>query len=330
MILTLNRTDGTVGNFSDFVVSAQASDPDDSNATISILWTCVEEGASCLDSNNALLFSPTSGSILTIPGSSLRNGALYSITAAASTSTKTTNETVNINIDLSALGCVNSINVPQIISSNLPLTVTANVYLTGNATFLWSITQPEISSTPLVLNNSYLLIPAYYLNPGVKYSLTLTLIFTPSWNASGSVNIITNSIPTCDSFISSSSSNKWTLTGVNCQDASDDLLTYQFGTINKKEKKHWISLGSHLNTITVRLLSSTTSAILNVCNSNGMCNQYITNTKVGGRNKKLTLEDFEGDTQDSDLIPSSIIYYSSLINENNTYDYIYNAMHNYW
>ena len=36
LTLTISRTDGTVGNFSNFVVSAQASDPDNSNAALSI------------------------------------------------------------------------------------------------------------------------------------------------------------------------------------------------------------------------------------------------------------------------------------------------------
>ena len=331
LTLTISRTDGTVGNFSNFVVSAQASDPDNSNAALSITWTCVEEGASCLNSKNALLFSPTSGSILTIPDSSLRNGALYSIIATASTSTKSANAKVNINIDLSTKGCVNSINVPQNINTNLPLTVTANIYLTGNASFLWSFTPPGNSWVSLTLNNSYLIIPANYLNPGTEYNLMLTLFFTPSGYASGSVNIVTRSIPVCDSFTSVSSNNKWTLTGVNCQDANDDILIYQFGTINNQGKTSWISIGSYSNTIAVRLLRSTSSVILNVCNSIGMCSQYTDSINLLGRNRRLsTLTDFESDILDSDLIPSSIIYYSPLITDQNTYDYMYNAMYNYY
>lgn len=332
LVLKLDRTSGSVGLDRDLVIFSTYSDPDNTAASITITWNCVSEGAMCEDPDGNALVDGFTSYALSIPASKLTQGAYYTITATASTSTSTASTSVDIQVDETLKGELKLSPIDELVPNNYKYTIRPKIQSDGDSTFTWQFNPDPNSSIEIKLNKPYLVIPPEYLTSGQIYSLTLSMTSPTGGTLTTFVSFLVNSPPLCNNFTAELNvENRWVLTGEDCGDNdSNDMVIFQYGILIG-EIQRWISLPTYSNSITLRLSKNTEFAIMRVCDRFRACSLYDVNiTSIQPGRRLSVLSDFQTDIENPDMIPSSIVYYAELIEDQETYDFIYDTMYEYF
>ena len=136
--------------------------------------------------------------------------------------------------------------------------------------------------------------------------------------------------PICEKFTATLSNNRWVLEGLGCYDPQNGLVSYQYGYQDQSGAITWITVLTYTTPITLRIKSSATFAVMKVRTSDQTSTNYYYNITGASRRRLDVVSDFELDTQDSDQIPASIVYFAPLANNASTLSYIYNTTYAYF
>ena len=198
-----------------------------------------------------------------------------------------------------------------------------------NMRFLWNF-NPSIDSNAIDLTLSYLYIPENYTLPGVTYRLTLKMTNELNYSVSAYTSFTRTSPPICGEFTASLSNTQWVLEGVGCYASQNSLFSYQYGFQDQSGLITWLTLLTYTTPITLRIPTSATFAVMKVSNKYQASQIYYYNITGANQRKLDLISDFKLDIQDSDQIPSSIIYYTPLANNRATLSYIYDTTYAYF
>ena len=314
LVIYFSRSSGKIGNDEDFDIYSTVTDPDSGSSAITYKWSCSEKASECFDSDGKVLLESTGKYNILVPKSKLRNKAVYVFNLVASTSTKSQSMSIEIEVKAGLKGQVYIKNSFVKLNTDTDLVVIPKVTGTSPTIIAWKV----VTGGTFTLHEgfSFTKVPAYTLASGASYELELCL----SENGVELTSIYsfsTNSPAKCDSLnYESVSSNKINLIGENCVDGddSDYPLTYQFG-VDYKETILWVSSAIFTEEYSFLVQPSSLKGYLKVCDSLGSCSLSSASILKVTRSLDDISDSFEADTSDLILVPSAIVYYSTIADE---------------
>ena len=325
LVLTLNRSSGTVGTINPFYLSASVSDPDNSSAVIDVSWNYKGQSQS---------FNKTNSKTLEITTDNLTKEKFYSITATASSTTKSISSTLSIFIDKACTVEIYFSPFNGVVNKDESFLI-APSYNGDAKSFLWIFDPSPESNENIILNKPFLYIPGNYTLAGTTYKITLIVSNSLNVNTSSYTYFTTNTPPVCEDFTATPESEQWTLKGVNCFDPdSNSMVSYQYGYLDDDNSIAWLTVFSYSSQLSFKLSSSITTVLVKVCDDMLCCKLYYQLIQPLSSSTRLlsdskTLQDFDIYTQDSEKIPSSILYFVPSLTNQADIEYIYSKFINY-
>ena len=146
-----------------------------------------------------------------------------------------------------------------------------------------------------------------------------------NYSVSSYTSFTRTSPPICDEFTATLTNSRWVLEGVGCYDPQNSLFTYQYGLQDQSGAITWLTQSTYTTPITLRISNTAKFAVVKVSNKYQTSQIYYYNITVANQRKLDVVSDFKLDLQDSDQIPSSIIYFAPLANNQATLSYIYDT-----
>jgi len=335
LVLKLNRADGTVSNDTDLYISASDSyDPDDSSTSLSYNWTCAQNNAQCLDSSGSNLIGEELKSTLTVLKSKLKVGSEYVFTITISKDTRTASKSITIKVTQPTGSSLSISFSPFKVNHQYGLIIIALVSTLKQPGFLWAQSSGPTLSSLSELTKSFIKFAANSMQEGTSYSYSLTMTFSSTLSLVASIPWITNKGPTCDGIdISQNTDLTYTLSGLNCVDGDDQdyPLYYQFGVIMNKVQ-YYLNTPCTGSTFTLGVPSGTWQLTMRVCDSMWTCSTYSKSITATSRRllSDVALEDqYRASILNQDMIPSSIIMYSTYTLNNPTLSYMFTDLNTF-
>ena len=329
LAVTLSRTSGQVSSTRDFVVRATAVDPDNSTAVIDYNWDCRQSSDICTDPKGNTLVGNTNSNIFTILAPDLTVNAVYLLNLTASTSAKSAYLLLEI-------------SVSSLITGNIQLQLTTNkvnhdvdnylvpvISASSTASFSWNLV--ALSSAFSISGSfSYLTIPAYTLQAGSLY--TVTLIVDDGYTMNATTILACNAPAVCKDISAVEQAGQMTILLTNCvdEDNSDYPLVYQYSIQDSVGNEYWISSPTYSQYLSISLIGSKYGLVSGrACDSLGACTTYSTSIEYTRRRLSLT-GDFQSYIRNGQNIPLGIITYSGLAESYDMLSDIYDAMYRYF
>lgn len=328
LVLRFNRWDGKIGIDNDLEIIASAYDPSHIDAVISISWSCTDGLSYCIGNDGNILLDYYSDFILIIVKEKLRNGANYLFEATVSTDIKSTTLGIEIVIDKNLKGMISIGSLDDVIGNDMPYNLISKVTPFEESSFHWEFDPSPVDVRPINMDQSFLSIPQNFLEPGVKYKISLTMISSNTPNLVTSSFLMRNNLPTCEYLSIIQENSKYTLESVNCA-SSQGMLFYQFG-YKIQENIFWITPKSFIPYVSLNIRSDANALTMKVCDDYE-CNTYENLLLTRFQRRHLSIiDDFNNDILTSDDIPPAVIYYIIQAENQETFDTIVYAMGNYF
>jgi hypothetical protein len=321
--LSLSRTSGSIGISEPFVLSAWATDPDNSNATVRYIFQCSQEYSNCFDLYGNLLSIETNSNQMIVQNQYLQNGVSYEFTVIALTDTKNASQSIVVICNSQINGTVELLWSTGKVSQQTVLRLMPLYSLINTSKFIWSDSLGYLHSNSINTALPFISIFGDQLVQGENFNLSLNVSISGKMREMINLQVEVNQGPICEDISVQIVNDSYLIQCVNCFDGDfeDYPLEYMFGGLNSSGHAFIFASTIGVDSSYLYYPSWVKDALCIVCDSLGTCNEYSSSLhrarelKPRTRNKYLKLLEFPDKVTNAIMMLSEFSLNATEINQ---------------